>query len=444
MQMTVRAALAISMLLSAGRALCQSPAIVLPSGTPLVASTPKTLSMRVGTPVDAQLLYPVYAGNTPVLAKDSHLLGSVIALEPDHDRRVQARLRGDFTPFRKPVVRFDHVVLPDGTKLPITTGAASDGAPVFRLVPPPPRKGGFFRQQFDVGVQMAKDRVAVVTGPDKRDRLVQLLYSQLPVHPQRIEKLTAWTVQTAGPVNMAALPRTPTSSLVSCSTNAEPAPDAPHTWIVQAFLNEELNSENAKSGQAIHATVAEPICNADQTIAVPQGATLDGAVTQARAARSFGRAGVLRFDFNQITFPSGESQKVQASLTGIDAANGASLAMDSEGKVKPKPQDKVLVPLILFALASRPLDRDGGDNQFGKSAVASNSLGLVGFIVGTTSRAPNFAAGLGYYGTAVAVYNRWIKRGAEISFARDTRIVVQTTARRTPQLTPTVPRPHGN
>ena len=111
--------------------------------------------------------------------------------------------------------------------------------------------------------------------------------------------------------------------------------------------------------------------------------------------------------------------------------------MDSEGKVQPKPQDKVLVPLILIALAARPLDRDHGEHQFGKDAVASNALGLVGFIAGTAAHAPNFAAGIGYYGTAIALYNRWIKRGVEISFQKDTRIVVQTTARRSSVLRPT-------
>lgn len=200
-----------------------------------------------------------------------------------------------------------------------------------------------------------------------------------------------------------------------------------------------MTSSSAKLGQLIHATVAEPILNADHTIAVPQGAILDGAVTQVRPARRFGRAGVLRFDFRQITLPTGESENVQTSLTGIDAAGGGNLAMDSEGKVKPKPQDKLLVPLILFSLAARPLDRDGrsgGDGQFGKDAVASNALGLAGFLAGTAARAPNFASGIGYYGTALSLYNRWIKRGAEIEFAKDTRIVVQTTARRSTVLRP--------
>jgi hypothetical protein len=113
--------------------------------------------------------------------------------------------------------------------------------------------------------------------------------------------------------------------------------------------------------------------------------------------------------------------------------------MDSEGKVQPKPQDKLLVPLILLSLAARPLDRDRGDagaREFGKNAVASNAIGVAGFIIGTAAGQRNIAAGIGYYGSAIALYNRWIKRGAEIGFRRDTRIVVQTTARRSTVLPP--------
>ncbi len=97
-----------------------------------------------------------------------------------------------------------------------------------------------------------------------------------------------------------------------------------------------------------------------------------------------------------------------------------------------------MVPLLLLSLAGRPLDRDGHhDGDFGKDAVASNSLGLMGFIAGTAGASPYFAASLGYYGSALAIWNRWIKRGADTTLRRDTRMVVQTTARRSAPLRPT-------
>ncbi len=405
--------------------------LVLPAGTPLPVQTEAHLPMRVGQAIQGELIYPVYADNVLVLPAKTVVTGTVVELRPNHARRVSARLRGDFTPFRTPIVSFNGIKLADGRTVSIATGTATDGAPLYRLVAPPPRKGGFLRQRWDDGVQVVRDKVAIVTGPDKGDRLTQFLYTQLPYHPQRIEKKTAWTVETSEPVSLSAvLADVPPDTQV-----AVPAADGEQPWIVQAYLNEALSSANSKTGQTIEATVAEPIYNPDHTIAVPQGATMLGVVTQAKAGRSFGRAGTLHFDFRQLVLPSG-TQNVQASLTGADSVAGQNLAMNSEGQVKPKPQDKLLVPLLLLTLAARPLDHDHGDNQFGKTAVASNSIGLVGFIVGTAAGQRNLAAGLGYYGAAISLYERWIKRGREVSFARDTRLVLQTTPRRSTVLRP--------
>jgi len=403
--------------------------------------------MRVGQPIRGELIYPVYVDNTLVLPAKTIITGTVVALHSNHSRRISARLRGDFTPFNTPIVRFTGITLADGSTRTITTGTATDGAPIYRLVAPPPRKGGFVRQQWNNGFQIFRDRLAIVTGPNKRDRLVQFLYTQLPYHPQRIEKNTAWTVETSEPISIP-----PQTTVVATAVSQPPIQAAlpqdgvSQTWIIQAYLDEKLSSDTSKSGQEIKATVAEPIYNPDHTIAVPQGATLIGAVTQAKPARRFGRAGALHFDFRQLVLPTGTTQNVQASLTGADSAAGQNLALDSEGQVKPKPQDKLLVPFALLVLAARPLDvdrGDGGSGAFGKNAVASNSLGIIGFIVGTAAGQRNLAAGIGYYGAAISIYERWIKRGREVSFARDTRLVLQTTPRRSMPLQPnaTTPRP---
>ncbi len=360
----------------------------------------KHLPMRAGQPIRAQLIYPVYTDNTVILPEKTVLIGTVTELRSNHSQRVNARLNGDFTPFHIPVVRFTQVILTDGTSLPLTTGIVTDGAPILRLVAPAPRKGGFIRKQWDSGVQILHDQAAVFTAPDKGDRLLQLFYHQLPYHPERIE-------------------------------NGRP------TWTIQAYLRDELTSATAKSGQPIKAIVAEPVYNPDHTIAVPEGATIIGAITQAKPSRSFARAGTLGFDFKQIVLPDGHTQNVQAALTGADSASTADLAMSSEGKVKPKPQDKIVVPLLLTLLASRPLDRDRGDtNMAGKNFVGANGFGLAGNIISLGGGSSNVAAGIGFYGAAVSLYRRWIAHGHEVTFARDTRLVLQTTPRTAAVLKP--------
>ena len=65
-----------------------------------------------------------------------------------------------------------------------------------------------------------------------------------------------------------------------------------------------------------------------------------------------------------------------------------------------------------------------------KNAAGSNAIGVIGFAVGTAARQPNLAAGIGFYGAALSIYERWLRRGKEVAFAKDTRVVIQTTGRR--------------
>ncbi len=413
----------------------------LPSGTPLWVRSDRDVPLHVGQVLEGKLMYPVYADNRLFLPAGTVVEGSIVGLEADRPHRLQARLRGDFTPFSHPVVQFRTFCLPDGRRMTLPAGPATDGTPVLQLTPPPPSKGGFLRQQFAMGVGMAKDRIRVVTAPGKKDRLRQLLYSQLPYHPQRVVSGTVWTVDTTAVMDMTNLPEAEPATLSAAVQApialppASQAADGPTTWTLQAYLTDTLSSAKVHPGQSIRAVVVEPALDASGEVAIPQGAVLQGEVTRARAARRFARAGELRFDFRQLTFPgSAQSQQVQTTLTGVDAAGDANLSIDREGKVQPKPKDKVVVPLLLFALASRPLDRDHGDNVFGKDAVASNSLGVVGFLLGTAGGWTHVAAGIGYYGTAISLWNRWIKRGDETILRRDTRIVIQTTARRSAPL----------
>jgi hypothetical protein len=60
---------------------------------------------------------------------------------------------------------------------------------------------------------------------------------------------------------------------------------------------------------------------------------------------------------------------------------------------------------------------------------ATQSLGILGFIIGTAAGQCNIAAGIGYYGAAISIYERWIKRGREVTLSRDTRLVLQTRPR---------------
>jgi hypothetical protein len=443
--MICKSALAFALTLLPCAALCQTEGGTLPAETPLALRIDEHLPMRNGQPVRAHLLYPVYANDKLLLPKDTVVTGSVVELRSDHSRRIRAVMGGDFTPFHKPVVRFTSFVLADGATIPFTSGDATEGAPIFRAVPTPAAKGGFLRRQFDGFLSVARSDVAIFTGPEKGDRFVQFIYTQIPYHPQRIDKGTAWTIETSHSVEIPAEPAPPAVAVATPSKHhfweepdppADPARTDNGSWIVQANLDEPISSETSKDGQAIQATVAEPIFNPDHTIAIPQGSTLIGAVTRAKPARKFGRTGVLTFSFRQLQVPHEETRNVETRLTGADSPRD--IALNSEGQAKSKPQDKISLPILLALMASRPLDSGegknglgGGGNSLGKNAVGGAAgLGLVGTVIGLTGISPNAAAGIGYYGAARAFYYRWIARGQKIDFAKNTRIVVETTPRR--------------
>jgi hypothetical protein len=451
--MKLRRTLVILLALQPSIALCQTASGTVPPGTPLALTIDRNYPMRAGETIRAHLLYPIYADNQLLLRKDTLVIGTVSALLRDHPHRLRAMLGGDFTPFRNPELRFTQISLPDGTSIPLTTGPVSTGTQIYRAVAPPPAKGGFLRREFDSGVAAVRGDIAAFTAPGKDDRLLQFIYGRLPYHPQHIEKGTSWTVETASALDVPAQPAPPAKP-------PQPAPHKPHiwdeppsappiqsadsgAWIVQANLADTISSETSSNGQVIRAVVAEPIYNPDHTIAVPQGATLIGAITRAKPARRFGRTGALSFSFNQLAIPNAPTRNVETRLTGADSAQD--IALNSEGQAQSKPQDKIAIPLFLAILAARPLDQDCGHsggcsgNTPGKSGVGGAAgLGLVGTIVGLAGGSPYVAAGIGYWGAARAVYTRWIARGQKITFAKDTRIVVQTTPRHSTPMKPDV------
>lgn len=436
----------------------------------------KHVPMRKGALLNCTLLYPVYADNHMVISKGSMVKGTVVALKPDRSRRIHARLWGDFTPFHTPVVRFDDVVLPNGQAERIASDDAANGAPVLHLTTPVKTTArSLIGRQIAMAKERAKDTVALVTAPGRGERLKQLLYRQLPYHPEQIDAGTMWTVTLAKPLELTAtLPgpapavkaaavakaakakKHPVELLKRPDTKPQDAPlnvgaagsGSPATGNaapketanigqkpirLDAYLEQTISSANEKVGNTFEAKVAEPVFGAHHTIVVPQGAVLVGRITEAKPAKIFGRSGKLRFDFRELKMPgSGQSQHVLGTLAGADTNAGQSLKIDVEGGVESKPQNRMIVPLVLTLLAGRTLDDDG--NLTGQAAVGSNGFGIIGRVVGMAAGSRNLAAGIGFYAVGLSSFTRWIERGKNVTFVKNTRIEVTTTSR--PNLLP--------
>jgi hypothetical protein len=403
--------------------------------------------MKTGEPLGCRLLYPVYVENRIAVPAGTVLRGSVIQLDPDRSRRIHSRFRGDFTPFHTPVVRFDQLVLPDGSLQPIVSDSAKDGVPILRLSPPPGKKrGSFITQQIAAEKQRLKDGVALVTKPGRGDRLVQFIYTQLPYHPQRIETGTSWTVELTQPLDLNLKngpPEDANDPVIQGKAKQAgnekpdaitPPSDQGNEWRLHAYLKQTISSAKEKPGDTFQALVSEPIFDAEHILTVPQGSLLIGEITQTKPARSFGRQGKLRFRFRELKLPGGFSQPVQGTLAGIDSNKAANLQIDSEGGIQQKSQNRVIAPLVLTLLAGRAFDDDG--NLAGQSAIASNGFGIVGRVIGIAASSRNVAAGIGIYGAALSFYDLWLARGHDVVFVKNTRIEVTTTPSRSALNTP--------
>jgi hypothetical protein len=414
-----------------GSAIGQTTPVEIPAKTPLTIQLLEHVPMKSGEPLEGRLLYPIYVDNRIAIPAGATLRGTVLQLDSDRSRRIHARLRGDFTPFHIPVVRFDELLLPGGERETMVSNSAKDGAPILRLSPAPgQKKGSVVSREIAAEKQRVKDAAAQITAPGRGDRLVQFIYSQLPYHPERIETGTAWTVDLAKPLTL----RLEDSRSADFEKADPPAGGAPTTWRLRAYLQENISSADRKPGDTFEATISEPVFNAEHAVVVPQGSVLVGEVTQSKRARSFGRQGKLRFRFRQLKLPTGFTQPVEGTLAGVDANKSANLQLDPEGGVAPKPQNRVLLPLVLTFLAARGLDDDG--NQALHGAIASNGLGFAGRIVGIVASSRSVAAGIGFYGAALAFYDLCLARGHNVVFLKNTRIEVTTTPARNVMNTP--------
>jgi hypothetical protein len=419
----------------------QTSAMEIPAATPLSVQLLRHVPMKKGEPLVAQLLYPVYVDNRIAIPAGTTVHGRVVKLNANRSHRIHSRLRGDFTPFHIPVVRFDEIVLPNGEIKPISSGNATNGAPVLRLSPPPgTKKGSLISREIDDAKQRVKDAAAQITAPGRGDRLVQFLYTQLPYHPERIESGTGWLVELTQPLTV---PEVPTVQVAawkrSAPANVDGAEPAAPEWRLHAYLQQTISSGTAKAGDKFQATISEPVFNEEHAVVVPQGATLTGEITRSKPARSFGRQGKLRFRFRELKLPSGFSQPVEGTLSGVDSDRSTNLQMDSEGGLQPRPQNRVILPLVLTLLATHALDDDG--NLTAQTTFGSNGFGIVGRVVGIAAGSRNVAAGIGLYGASLAIYDLWLAPGKNVTFIKNTRIEVTTTPGRNPISAPSPDRP---
>jgi hypothetical protein len=252
--------------------------------------------------------------------------------------------------------------------------------------------------------------------PGRTDRALRLLYSQLPYHPQRIWAGTGFIADLSAPLEI------PSSQPAPVPFASSPTLDS---ITVSARLDTPLSSATSKPGDPVTATVTRPVFDSSHDLIIPEGATLQGVVTRAKPARRLGRNGELRFGFRGLADQAGTTH-VDGNLTGASGAEGENLTVDDEGNVKANPdKGKVLAPLLLAYTAALGHDDDGG---VGQTVVGSNGFGLIARFIALSNN-KNVATGFGLFALSKSVYFRYIDRGHQVTFPRDTEVEVQLISR---------------
>jgi len=394
-----------------------APEIALPVGVPLRIRITHTAHLRVGTPVTGVLTEPVYLHDHLVLPRDTTVLGVVAGFaHVDRKLRTQALLNGDVTPLHDPVVDFNRLQLPGSSQqISISSRGVIRDTQLVRFVLRRNRPT-YIQQAEDMARAQIKSVHDTFLTPGRTDRALRLLYSQLPYHPQRIWAGTGFIADLDAPLDLPSSHPAPAALASSASLNS---------ITVSARLITPLDSRTSKAGDTVTATITRPVFDSDHNLLVPEGATLEGVVTRAKPARRLGRNGELRFGFRGLADEAGTTT-VDGNVTGAAGAKAENLTVDDEGNVRANPdKGKVLAPLLLAYTAALGADDDGG---VGQSVVGSNGFGLVARLIAFSNN-KNVSAGFGMYALAKSVYFRYIDRGHQVTFPRDTEVEVQLVSR---------------
>ena len=394
-----------------------STQVTVPSGTLLRVEVTRRVRMRLGNEIEGRLLEPIYAENRLLVPCGAVLHGTIIETRAAaHGKRMNAKLHGDFTPLREPVIEWTLLTRVDGSEYPLlaesTTGAG--GTLYFRTEAP--QRVSFMRRAWNSLASGKTKQVQSDEVPRRGERLQKYLWSQLPVHPQYLETGARYEVRLSQDLQVAARPLPMAMDL-----------NQPRSWQgvvwVYSRLQTNLDSANAKPGDSVEAIVTAPVFDEQGHLVLPQNSVLYGTVLSAEPSGRWGHNGSLRFVFRQVSWPAGFTQMVEAAPLAIESSPAAKMAIDQEGGVARQNEHSLAAPLLMGLLSGSTLgDEDAGR---GKITASSNGFAIIGRVVGLASGSPYVGGGIGAVATARSIYKHWLAHGKETSFGPETEVVLE-------------------
>lgn len=411
-----------SLLLLVPSFVCAQQAGADSSSTVIRVQLDADAKVKLGAPVHARTVDPLYEGSRLLLPAGTPVAGRVSAVNGvSRDKRLDAISHGDFTPLREAKIEFSTIAFSNGVTLPIATSQASQSADVLRFQSSTTKRQSLFHQAWADLTNKKNQTVDMVKAPGRMERLEKMFFAQLPWHPQTIESGTQYDIALLQPIALPANANLPAQA--PAKSGDAKTPQSKDSSVLHARLQNDLSSKTAKRDDPVAAVVTEPVLDTQGKIEIPQGATLHGRILQTRAAKKWGKNGALRFTFNRVDFPEGAApEQVAGVLTAADGSKNGPLKLDAEGGVQPDTNKGLMLPLAMgFLAASSILDEDAGAAKIG---VTSNGFGLITRLIAISTGSRYVGAAIGSVATARTIYTRFLAHGRDVTFARNSQIEV--------------------
>lgn len=387
----------------------EAKALVIQPGNDFRAAVDKGVRLKkIGQPVTAKLLEPVYAGENLAIPAGSTIKGHVSAINTVPMRkRAGKMLGGDFTPPKIAQVTFDELVLSDGTTLPVHTDSAVGLGRVenSRYVSADQRPGTFKKIKGTVTTPFKE--------PHKMQRLGEAVVTSLPYHPNYIDQGTVFDAALLEPVS------------VRRSVEPNPAAMQLASDYLHLHLLTPIDSSTSLAGAPIEAVVSEPFYQGDHQLIYPAGTRITGTVQKATPTGWMKKNGSVIFAFRSISMPDGTMKPIQTTVGGIQAEGSQGLEVGKEGEIRAttSPLQRILAPVSLIGPSRAVSDSSLVKTAWSRSGEGRSGFGLLG--AGAAQASAGAAIGFGYFGAAKKLYTAFIAKGSDVELPAYTPIVLR-------------------
>lgn len=131
----------------------------------------------------------------------------------------------------------------------------------------------------------------------------------------------------------------------------------------------------------------------------------------------------MRFTFHDVHFPGSPDVNIHGQLSASEIAGNQNLKISEEGTARTTSgPGKYFAPMTLAVFTAASYGDDAAKPA--NNGVVSNGFGFAARIAAAAAANPSVGRGFAYYALSKSIYFRWIARGHDVQFPKNTRLEV--------------------